>query len=136
MTGEMAGASLKVSVRKQTDPTSEPRHESLSPGWGSSFGAARRAGDGGSMAGESVWIVTWLPLLTRVADRKQKALSPEHREFDDPTNAVSFVMGLDESVRATATIRRAGDDAIGLAIIRKMYATEASGGKLEWPNVP
>jgi hypothetical protein len=65
------------------------------------------------MAGESVWIVTWLPLLTRVA-HKRKALSPEHREFDDPTNAFSFVMELDESVRATATIRRAGDDAISL----------------------
>jgi len=77
------------------------------------------------MAGESVWIVTWLPLLTRVA-HKQKALSPEHREFDDPTNAFSFVMELDESVRATATIRRAGDDAIGLAIIRKMYAAQES----------
>ena len=74
------------------------------------------------MAGESVWIVTWLPLPTRVAGHKRKALSPEHREFDDPTNAVSFVMGLDESLRATATIRRAGDDAIGLAIIKKMYA--------------
>ena len=79
------------------------------------------------MAGESVWIVTWLPLLTRVAGHKRRAHhSPEHREFDDPTNAVSFVMGLDESVRATATIRRAGDDAIGLAIIRKMYAAQES----------
>ena len=78
------------------------------------------------MAGESVWIVTWLPLPTSVVGHKRKALSPEHREFDDPTNAVSFVMGLDESVRATATIRRAGDDAIGLAIIRKMYAAQES----------
>jgi hypothetical protein len=79
------------------------------------------------MAGESVWIVTWLPLLTRVAGHRRRPLhSPEHREFDDPTNAVSFVMGLDESARATATVRRAGDDAIGLAIIRKMYAAQES----------
>jgi hypothetical protein len=49
------------------------------------------------MAGESVWIVTWLPLPTSVVGHKRKALSPEHREFDDLTNAVSFVMGLDET---------------------------------------
>jgi len=72
------------------------------------------------MADESVWIVTWLPLL----GPKRKALSPEHKEFDDLTNAVSFVMGLDESPRATATIRLPGDDAIGLAIIKKMYAAQ------------
>jgi hypothetical protein len=40
------------------------------------------------MAGESVWIVTWLPLPTSVVGHKRKALSPEHREFDDLTNAV------------------------------------------------
>ena len=74
------------------------------------------------MAGESVWIVTWLPLTTRVVGRKRKALSPEHKEFDDLTKAVNFVMGLDESLQATATIRLPGDDAIGLAIIKKMYA--------------
>jgi hypothetical protein len=34
------------------------------------------------MAGESVWIVTWLPLPTSVVGHKRKALSPEHREFD------------------------------------------------------
>jgi len=38
---------------------------------------------------------------------------------------------LDESLRATATIRRAGDDAIGLAIIKKMYAAQESARKLE-----
>jgi hypothetical protein len=76
------------------------------------------------------WIVTWLSLQTRVAGHKRRAHSPEHKEFDDPANAVSFVMGLDESLRATATIRRAGDDAIGLAIIKKMYAAQ------EGPNLP
>lgn len=88
------------------------------------------------MPRESVWIVTWLPLPTSVAGHKRKALSPEHREFDDLTNAVSFVMGLDESLQATATIRRPGDDAIGLAIIKKKYAAQESGRKLERPNVP
>ena len=54
------------------------------------------------MAGESVWIVTWLPLLTRVAGHKRRAHhSPEHREFDDTTNAVSFVMGLESGPRST-----------------------------------
>jgi hypothetical protein len=88
------------------------------------------------MAGESVWIVTWLPLPTRVAGHKRKALSPEHREFDDLTNAVSFVMGMDESLQATATIRLPGDDAIGLAIIKKKYAARESARKLERPYVP
>jgi hypothetical protein len=81
------------------------------------------------MAGESVWIVTWLPLLTRVA-HKRKALSPEHREFDDLTNAVSFVMGLETSLQATATIGLPRDDAIGLASIKQMYAAQ------EKPNLP
>jgi hypothetical protein len=88
------------------------------------------------MAGESVWIVTWLPLPTSVVGHKRKALSPEHREFDDLTNAVSFVMGLDESLQATATIRLPGDDAIGLAIIKKVYAAQESARKLERPYVP
>jgi hypothetical protein len=87
------------------------------------------------MAGESVWIVTWLPLPNRVGAHKRKARSPEHREFDDLTNAVSFVMGLDASLQATATIRLPGDDAIGLANIKKMYAAQESGRKLETPNV-
>ena len=76
------------------------------------------------MACESVWIVTWLPLTTCVVGRKRKTLSPEHKEFDDLTKAVNFVMGLDESLQATATIRLPGDDAIGLAIIKKMYAAQ------------
>ncbi len=88
------------------------------------------------MASESVWIVTWLPLLTRVAGRKRKTPSPEHKEFDDLTNAVSFVMGLDEILQATATIRLPGDDAIGLSIIKKTYAAQESGRKLERPNLP
>jgi hypothetical protein len=74
------------------------------------------------MAGESVWIVTWLPLPTRVAGHKRKALSPEHREFDDLTNAVSFVMGMDESLQATATIRLPGNDAFGLGCARRSTA--------------
>jgi hypothetical protein len=51
---------------------------------------------------------------------------PSTEKFDDLTNAVSFVMGLDTSLQATATIRLPGDDAIGLAIIRKMYAAQES----------
>jgi hypothetical protein len=92
-------------------------------------------GDGCSMAGESVWIVTWLPLPMGIGGQKRKARSPEHKEFDDLTNAVRFVMGLDESVQRTATIRLPGDDAIGLAIIKKMYAAQESARKLESPNV-
>jgi hypothetical protein len=88
------------------------------------------------MAGESCWIVTWLPLTTSVVGRKRRALSPAHKEFDDLTNAVSFVMGLDESLQATATIRLPGDDAIGLAIIKKMYAAQESARKLERLYVP
>jgi hypothetical protein len=88
------------------------------------------------MSVESCWIVTWLPLTTSVVGRERKALSPEHKEFDDLTNAVSFVMGLDKSLQATATIRLPGDDAIGLAIIKKMYAAQGSARKLERQYVP
>jgi hypothetical protein len=70
------------------------------------------------MAGESVWIVTWLPLTPPVVGRKREALSPEHNEFDDLRNAVTFVMGPDESRQATATIRLPGDDAFGLGCAR------------------
>jgi hypothetical protein len=99
------------------------------------FSAGLRVGDGGSMAGESVWVVTWLPLSIGVRGHKRKARSPEHKEFDDLTNAVCFVMGLDESVQRTATIRLPGDDAIGLANIKKMHAAQESARKLGSPNV-
>jgi hypothetical protein len=71
-----------------------------------------------------------LPLATAVGGHKREALSPEHREFDDLTNAVSFVMGLETSLQATATIGLPGDDAIGLASIKQMYAAQ------ERPNLP
>jgi hypothetical protein len=82
------------------------------------------------MAGKSCWIVTWLPLTTSVVGRKRRALSPAHKEFDDLTNAISFVMGLETSLQATATIGLPRDDAIGLASIKQMYAAQ------EKPNLP
>jgi hypothetical protein len=75
-------------------------------------------------------LVTWLPLATGVGGHKREALSPQHREFDDLTNAISFVMGLETSLQATATIGLPRDDAIGLASIKQMYAAQ------EKPNLP
>jgi hypothetical protein len=74
------------------------------------------------MAGKGVWIVTWLPLTARVIGAWPMMPRREERKFKEAKDAVSFVMGLDESLRTTAEIVLPCGDIVGLPVIEQMHA--------------
>jgi hypothetical protein len=81
------------------------------------------------MADEDVWIASWWPITGSALGGSYTASRPMQQKFKDQKSAVSFVMGLDAGLRATAQIIMPGGEPVELPIIEQMHAAQAPAGQ-------
>ena len=78
------------------------------------------------MANKLVWTVTWSPVVNRATARRPMGRSLKQKDFNDLRSAVDFVMAMDPSLQATATIHLPGCYRAELPAIIQMHAAQTS----------